>query len=721
MTTYTQQLNLDVSTTGRYKYVYAKQGDRASRFVNVTMFRDGEKIMPESGLSAKIRAVKPDGTSIYNPATINEDGSITAELTAQTLAVNGDVFADIVLVGNNEEVLSSVSFIIRVEEAPLGTVEPSSSEFLELMELLLATEEASREAGASATAAASSKADAEAYAIGKRNGQDVPSTDPAYHNNAKYYAEQAETAQNPVKYVEQTLSDSQKAQARQNINAAAPDGYYGESGGVYQYSTNFLGKNTPQNAHDITFRPTASQFSGQSWGMGSVDGQAATIERIKGKTLVWNQMLRQDATFKSTSSAVGWHNNRGSGSIADNTITVADARSSTTATYGVYYKADDRIETGHKYYVGIKNFSINAAQNFTRFYFAFTTASNVNDGYYYLYDSSYEGDIEYIAAITKEVVIATSFCFFYQDAGGVTEPTESTFSFDKRINIVDLTRMFGAGNEPNTVEEFRAMFPLDYYEYNAGELLSFNGTGLKTVGFNQLDADGHIHVLAGLTYKIEGTYTSLVDSEGNAVTVTNGEFIPTKADTYTMTGGSCVHLKWSGVRDGETEEYWSNTLALPVAQYFPDGMRSAGAVYDELTKDKAVQRIGSRAYQSGDEDDGTVVTDGTTTHYPLAEPVETPISPALNLTYRVDDFGTEMLLPVNDDEPVTAPMDADIVYQIDYEAQVRNNDSLNISKASMDNFIAAFNASGIGTITQTWDAANKKYTYTVTALQPEEA
>lgn len=33
--------------------------------------------------------------------------------------------------------------------------------------------------------------DAEAWAVGKRHGVDVPSTDPTYHNNAKYYAEQA--------------------------------------------------------------------------------------------------------------------------------------------------------------------------------------------------------------------------------------------------------------------------------------------------------------------------------------------------------------------------------------------------------------------------------------------------------------------------------------------------------------------------------------------------
>lgn len=35
------------------------------------------------------------------------------------------------------------------------------------------------------------------------------------------------------------------------------------------------------------------------------------------------------------------------------------------------------------------------------------------------------------------------------------------------------------------------------------------------------------------------------------------------------------------------------TREIPIATYFPDGMRSAGSVYDELTSDKAVTRIGA--------------------------------------------------------------------------------------------------------------------------------
>lgn len=36
--------------------------------------------------------------------------------------------------------------------------------------------------------------ESEAWAVGQKNGQDVPSTDPRYHNNSKYYAEQAEAS-----------------------------------------------------------------------------------------------------------------------------------------------------------------------------------------------------------------------------------------------------------------------------------------------------------------------------------------------------------------------------------------------------------------------------------------------------------------------------------------------------------------------------------------------
>lgn len=55
-----------------------------------------------------------------------------------------------------------------------------------------AAAESEANAAASATASAGSAEDAEAWAVGQRNGTDVGSTDETYHNNSKHYAEQAE-------------------------------------------------------------------------------------------------------------------------------------------------------------------------------------------------------------------------------------------------------------------------------------------------------------------------------------------------------------------------------------------------------------------------------------------------------------------------------------------------------------------------------------------------
>ena len=55
------------------------------------------------------------------------------------------------------------------------------------------------------------------------------------------------------------------------------------------------------------------------------------------------------------------------------------------------------------------------------------------------------------------------------------------------VNIIDLTQMFGNGNEPSTVEEFEKMFPLDYYPYNEGTLMSMGTKEVVEQGKNYFD------------------------------------------------------------------------------------------------------------------------------------------------------------------------------------------------------------------------------------------
>jgi hypothetical protein len=94
-----------------------------------------------------------------------------------------------------------------------------------------------------ASNAALSAQEAESWAVGKRNGTEVPESDPAYHNSAKYWAQQAQenAGADAVKYTPQTLTEAQKAQARSNIGVTSGGGGAGEPGTTFTPSVSEAG------------------------------------------------------------------------------------------------------------------------------------------------------------------------------------------------------------------------------------------------------------------------------------------------------------------------------------------------------------------------------------------------------------------------------------------------------------------------------------------------
>lgn len=137
MLQYIQPITLDVAGGNVYKYVYAKQGDSGSRYVCATILANGKAIDISDDLTAEFRAVKRDGKSVINPATINNDGTITVELTQQTLAVEGTVDADIIIKNSSGDVLSTASFKILVEKAPVGEQVDSANELLAIKQIII--------------------------------------------------------------------------------------------------------------------------------------------------------------------------------------------------------------------------------------------------------------------------------------------------------------------------------------------------------------------------------------------------------------------------------------------------------------------------------------------------------------------------------------------------------------------------------------------------------
>lgn len=138
----TQAITLDLAKQTAPVCICAKQGDEKSRMIRITLVRDGEPFAPPSGASAAFRAQKPDGTMVLNSAVVAPDGTVTVELTRQTLAVAGSVTADVYLTDSAGAVLSSASFVIHVEPAPNGVQADSENEFLHLSALVGRAEQA---------------------------------------------------------------------------------------------------------------------------------------------------------------------------------------------------------------------------------------------------------------------------------------------------------------------------------------------------------------------------------------------------------------------------------------------------------------------------------------------------------------------------------------------------------------------------------------------------
>lgn len=590
---------------------------------------------------------------------------------------------------------------------------------------------------------------AEAYARGTitdvfGHTRPVEEGEPGYNDNSKYYKElagtskiDAETAKNAAEtaqvaaetaqqaaedardqavaivggeYVSygqtQSLNDTQKNKARENIGATGPNGYYPNM--TVGLSENFVG----------TGEPTRRTFNyDTAGGSADISDGNAEIDKMYGDTVVWNQLVNgyghtQSITFLN-----------GKFIYSDFASGIRVLNASLT------------LISGHKYYA-------KASKPFNNVYVMCYT----NDVAHKLFDVGRSNIDEVVLDTIVTCNYTASDYRLYVNRYGATSDTPVS-NYEGYVMLFDLTQMFGAGNEPTTVEEFKAIFPKDYYPYDEGTLLNVNPAGIKTVGFNAYDkATGKAELIGGNQYQITGTYTSLSYSTGEVLTPdSTGCFTPTKTGELTVTGGganTCVHLTWSGYRNGDYEDYWTRTRDINIQPYFPDGLKRAGTVYDEISKNKAIKRIGvvdlgslnwgyessitnvhfftqgwgnaSRPKYQGElicpiyvwKPNGSYSTianmemcvdnsqnnpilrikndaytdaaafktamSGVMLYYELETPVETQIDPPLNLLYQVSDFGTEQFLGAGATEPKTLPIIADIIYGANYRDTIKN-------------------------------------------------
>lgn len=303
------------------------------------------------------------------------------------------------------------------------------------------------------------------------------------------------------------------------------------------------------------------------------------------------------------------------------------------------------------------------------------------------------------------------------------------------MSLFDLTLIYGAGNEPTTVEQFEADYekwfgkPLTYEPYNAGELIPTKTTALKTTGFNQLN-NGVAKVIGGKEYQITGTHTNIT-LDGEAVTPnSSGIFTPDHTGELTVAGYStdtCVHFVWSGTRNGEYEPYEEHTLQLPLTTLmgklngagesvvvFPNGMHKFDRIYTSGGKTYGEVGGETRAYQSGDATSATMITDGHAyTYVQLATPQVYELDDfTLPARYKVNDWGTEEQIHAEGVASVPAILNS--LYAVNAVDTIRRLPQNFISQESMDNFLAQLGAAMGGSWTKSFNTTTNEFEFSFT-------
>lgn len=167
----TQSFDLNVIPDSPPVVIHCDQYDHGTGRFEISLYENSIAYTPSSA-TVRIQGTKPDGHGFDNAATISGN-VVTADLTDQMSVVAGDVRCQIVVTESYGRIGTFV-FILRVQKSALpDDTEMSASDYPIIQEALTSVE------------------DAEAWAVGERNGTPVSSDDPTYHNNSKYWSEQS--------------------------------------------------------------------------------------------------------------------------------------------------------------------------------------------------------------------------------------------------------------------------------------------------------------------------------------------------------------------------------------------------------------------------------------------------------------------------------------------------------------------------------------------------
>ena len=193
----------------------------------------------------------------------------------------------------------------------------------------------------------------------------------------------------------------------------------------------------------------------------------ATIQSLKGNTLVWNQQI-ENGNFADNSN---WSFNALTPTIANNKATYSGFGSGVSCQ--ARYNLNSIFSNNHDYLICF-DLETSAGIN--------SRLMVVTSDWYVSYQTSqvrYSSKTRISYVLSKnDLTLDFTRLWFVFDKPNDTNPSWSITNFI----MVDLTQLNNSAITDAT--SFRSYFSLPYYAYDSGSLLSFNGTGIKTVGRN---------------------------------------------------------------------------------------------------------------------------------------------------------------------------------------------------------------------------------------------
>lgn len=181
------------------------------------LYMNNEPWTPPAGSTGYVQGTKKDKTGfIYQ---VERSGSrVTIMLTDQMTVFSGEQRVELIFTSGDNLKIATSNFILEIEPAALQddtiisyTDIPVTQEISEIVAQIAA------EILADSTEQAQKS---EAYAKGTRNGSPVPSSDDAYNNNSKYYAQQAASVVSEAASSATAAAGSASAAATSATNAA---------------------------------------------------------------------------------------------------------------------------------------------------------------------------------------------------------------------------------------------------------------------------------------------------------------------------------------------------------------------------------------------------------------------------------------------------------------------------------------------------------------------